>query len=378
MTPDFERISSACPRQWLYLLGEEGVVYSEAKNRIAGLDAAGVSAYLAFDAGAQIDDLKPLGDDHRAASTTDGALQAIHALSQGVFPDEDTPSDWPAFEPSQIKPSVTANIEIDGIPILLEYPGGQLEDLCRDYFRNCTISTRPARFCLSAQRKEFGWAIYVNGRQFFILQQEQQIGLGLIHAARSLLYAEGRYDVALHAAMVARGDCGVLLCAPREYGKSTLAAYLVAEGFELLTDEPALLSLDTLSVSRLRLPIGLKEGSWPILRPRWPQLAAAPVHLRSDGKRIRLLHPSQESSSRGSGRLSQIVFPCYSPAAPARIDPLSPFHMLRMLNEGGMVLAKHFTRTAFEALLKAIHLTPGYKLQYASLQDAARILVSRI
>ncbi|MGB6686743.1 MAG: hypothetical protein WBE76_02770 [Terracidiphilus sp.] len=373
MIPDFERITSACPRQWLYLLGEEGVVYSEAKNRFAGLDAAGVSAYLAFDAGAQIDDLKRLGGGDRAGPAS-GAVEAIYALSQGVFPGEDASADWPVIEPSQIAPSGAANIEIDGIPILLEFLAGQLEDLCRDYFRNCLPSTRPARFRLSAQRKESGWAICVNGREFFSSQQERQLGLGLMHAARSLLYAEGTYDVAFHAAMVSQGDCGVLLCAPREYGKSTLAAYLVAQGFDLLTDEPALLHLATLSVSRLRLPISVKEGSWPILRPHWPQLDAAPVHLRSDGQKIRLLHPLHERRSQGPGHLARIVFPRYRPAAPAQVETVSPLHMLRMLNEGGMVLAKHFARAGFEAFLNSIFLTPGYKLQYASLEDASRIL----
>ena len=61
---DFECIASSCPRQWLYLLGDEGAVYSEARNRFAGLDAAGVSAYLAFDAGAQIEDLSRVRDAH--------------------------------------------------------------------------------------------------------------------------------------------------------------------------------------------------------------------------------------------------------------------------------------------------------------------------
>jgi hypothetical protein len=205
----------------------------------------------------------------------------------------------------------------------------------------------------------------------FSLQHEQQLGLGLMHAARSLLYARGEYDVAFHAATIACGDCGVMLCAPREYGKSTLAAYLVACGGELLADEPSLLHLDRWSVSPLPMPISLKEGSWPILLEHWPQLACAPVHVRSDGVQIHMAHPSR--CSPRSRRLTHIVFPRYLPSSSAEVESLSPLDTLRLLSEGGMLLARQFTRANFEALLQSVWQTPAYRLPYASLEQAHRM-----
>ena len=370
---DFECIASSCPRQWLYLFGDEGVVYSEARNRFAGLDVTGVSAYLAFDAGAQIEDLRLIRDAHEPDAAS-GGLEAIHALAQGIFPD-DEPEDesmegWPDLSLSTH--SGTANVEIHGIPISLAYPAGPLEELCLDCFQNCAPSDKPARWRLSAQPTGSGWAIYLNDRKFFTLQHELQLGLGLMHAVRSLLYAEGKYDVAFHAAMVAYGDCGVMLCAPRECGKSTLAAYLVARGGDLLADEPSLLHLDTWSVSPFHMPISLKEGSWPILRQHWPQLAYVPVHVRSDGVKIRMAHPSRSFSQ--SHRLTHIVFPRYAPSSPAETESLSPLHTLRLLNEGGMLLAKQFARANFEALLQSVSQTPAYRFQYSSLEEAHRML----
>jgi hypothetical protein len=368
---DFECIASSCPRQWLYLLGDEGVVYSEARNRFAGLDAAGVSAYLAFDAGAQIEDLRRIRDAHQPNVASDG-LEAIHALAHGIFPD-DEPADEPFLDwPDPSAYSGAADIEIHGIPISLAYPTGSLEELCRDSFQNCAPSDKPARWRLSAQPTGSGWAIYINDRKLFFLQQERQLGLGLMHAARSLLYAQGEYDVALHAATIGSGHCGVMLCAPRECGKSTLAAYLIAQGCDLLADEPSLLHLDPWSVSPLRMPISLKEGSWPILRQHWPQLASAPVHVRSDGVKIRMAHPLCCSSQ--SRRLTHIVFPHYTPSSSAEVESLSPLHTLRLLNEGGMLLAKQFARANFDALLQSVWQTPAYRLQYPSLEEAHRIL----
>jgi hypothetical protein len=194
----------------------------------------------------------------------------------------------------------------------------------------------------------------------------------MLHAARSLLYAESRYDVAFHAGMVASDRCGLMLCAPREAGKSTLAAHLAAHGFDLVADEPALLDLETATVAPVCLPISLKETSWQFLREDWPRLDAAPIHLRSDGMKIRLAHP--ENWSPQPRPVTQIVFPSYGPSAVPKVDSLSLLGTLRLLNEGGMLLAKRFSREQFESLLEWLGRTAACRMQYASLQQARRML----
>jgi hypothetical protein len=375
---EYERIVCACPRQWLYLLGDEGVVYSEVQRRFAGLTAAGVSAYRAFDAGARIEDLRLAGNQHRPEAVSVGELEAIHELAHGIFPGHESGDeyveDWPdhdAWIPTHLG---AANIDLHGIPISLACPRGPWEELCRDCFRNCAPSDKPARWRLSAQTVENGWAIHINDRRLFSLRHEHQLGLGLLHAARLLLYSEGNYDIAFHAAMVALDDCGMMLCAPREYGKSTLAAYLVTQGFDFLTDEPALLDLDTWSISPVRLPISLKEGSWPILRQHWPQLTDAPVHMRSDGIKIRMAHPSQRRCSSQSRPLTHIVFPHYEASSSAAVESLSPLQALRLLSEGGLLLSKRFAREDFEVFLQSVRRTPAYRLQYTSSEEAQRML----
>ena len=371
-------IVCACPRQWLYLLGDEGVVYSEAQRRFAGLTAAGVSAYRAFDAGARIEDLRLAGNQHQPEAVSLGELETIHELTHGIFPgyesEDEYIGDWP--DPDAWIPTHpgAANIELHGIPISLAHPSGPWEELCLDCFRNCAPSNKPARWRLSAQPAENGWAIHINDRRLFSLRHEHQLGLGLLHAARLLLYSEGRYDVAFHAAMVAFGDCGMMLCAPREYGKSTLAAYLMSQGFDFVTDEPAFLDLDTWSVSPVGLPICLKEGSWPILGQHWPQLTDAPVHIRSDGTKIRMAHPSHERCSSQSRPLAHIVFPQYVASSSAEVESLTPLRALRLLSEGGLLLSKRFARKDFEVFLLSVQRTPAYRLQYSSFEEAQRML----
>src|SRR5271154_2975971 len=186
------RVASALPGQWLYLLDdEEGVVYSETKNRFAGLSAAGVSAYRAFDAGASVEDLRALSNAATRHSASAKGMDTVAALVRGVFPAEDSLLELPPLQHP-----VTASIEIHDIPALIEFPRGPLEELCRDYFRNCAPSTKPAKCHVYTQRAESGWTIYVNCCGMLSSLADEQLGLGFLHAGRCLLYVESRYDVA--------------------------------------------------------------------------------------------------------------------------------------------------------------------------------------
>jgi hypothetical protein len=366
------RIEIAHPSQWLYRLGDGAVIYSETQNRFSGLDAAGLSAYLAFDAGASLADLRMINTGLTHASESCDNLDAIYALSQGSFPADE--SQWPTVDISTAPDLGTANFEMAGIPIILECPPGQLGDLCRDYFGACRESDLPARFHLAAQKTQGGWSICVNGQVILSVQSDEQRGLGFMHAARSLLYACSNYHVAFHAAMVAHNNCGVMFCALRESGKSTLTAYLVSRGFDLLTDEPALLDLETGCVASLRLPISLKQGSWPVLQECWPHLTAAPVHLRSDGVKIILAHPPAERFSLTPRRLTCIVIPQYCPSSAPEIEAIAPLSLLGELVEGGLLLGRNFGQAKFESLMRLICAIPAYKIRFSALPEIYQML----
>jgi hypothetical protein len=265
-----------------------------------------------------------------------------------------------------------------GVPVSIHYPAGPQTDmiqrLCSDYFKRCEPTTLPARCHIAVQRNQDKWAVFVNGQSFMPLQHEEQLGLGLMHAARALLYHQAKYDIAFHAATVAQGEHGLLLCAPRESGKSTLAAYLFSQGFDLLTDEPALFHSDSWSITSLRVPVSLKEGSWSLLEKHWEQLANAPIHSRSDGMRIKLAHPGQPRHSQPPRRVTQIIFPRYSPGSAGCAERQSPLDTLRLLDQGGMTLARRCSRSDFESFLQFVCRTPALVLTYSSLEDAHKAL----
>ena len=357
------RVPCAHPGQWLYLLADAGVVFSETHNRFVGLSSAGVAAYQAFDAGATLEDLRAYNQPTRSVS-----MDTIHALSHGIFPAGEPRVVWPPLQHD-----LTANLEIQDVPVRIDFPPGPSEQLCRDCFRSCPPTAKPAKCHISARRTGDSWAIYANDCEILASLAEEQLGLGFLHAARSLLYAQSEYDVAFHAATVANDRCGIMFSAPREAGKSTLAAYLVSHGFHLVADEPTLLDLDTGCVPSLTLPVSLKEQSWTVLQNEWPQLSQAPIHVRSDGIRVRFLHPPP-ASRPSSPRLTHILFPEYQSSSSARIERLTPLETLRLLNEAGMLLAKHLSPHKFEAFLKTISATPAHTLKYGSLPEAFSII----
>lgn len=367
------------PQQWLYLFGDEGVVYSEIQNRFAGLDASATAAYRAFETGATLRDLEAFAGSHNSGSVSEDRLPAILALSKGVFPPEEACAGWPAFDHYQLPDSETPDlpavtVEVGSTSVLLRYPRGPLEELCRDIFRSCSRTTRLPFHQISAFSKEDAWAVCGNGIEVLSSLRDGQLALGFLHVIRALLYAEGEYDVAFHAAMVSDGKYGIMLSAPREYGKSTLAAHLVSRGYGLVTDEPALLCLNSGSVASLRMPISLKEGSWALFQNDWSQLSSSPVHVRSDGTKIRLLHPPPERLSAASECLTHIVFPRFSPTSGPCVERLSPWQTLCLLNEGGLILGKHLSLEDFEAFLRWVSLTPAYAFRYGSLEEADHLI----
>ena len=374
----FDRRPTLLPGQWLYLFGDGAVIYSESENRFAGLDDKGLSAYLALEAGATVDDLRHAGGT--VTSDFDTGLNAIYELTRGVFPSE-IKEDWPVLNANAspdagVSPGASRveTVRIAGVPVSIEYPAGPLEALCRDYFRNCPADSGPPRCFLTARRGTDGWVIDANGHEFLLLQNEEQLGLGLMHAVRAMLYAEAAYDVAFHAAAVTYRNSAILLCAPREAGKSTLAAYLVAHGFELLADEPSFLELHTCTVSSLPLPLSLKEGSWLPLQRELPYFSCGPLHMRSDGVRICLAHAPSDRHALQARPLTRIIFPQYDSSSETSSERLNPLQTLALLNESGLLAAEDLGREGFERFLELLGRTPAHRIRYSSLEKMGELL----
>lgn len=121
----------------------------------------------------------------------------------------------------------------------------------------------------------------------------------------------------LHASAMAKGDRAVLLAAPSESGKSTLAAGLLRAGFDYVTDELVAIDPDTGLIQPYPKPISIDKGSWEVLADLRPQV---PDHLSDYVRDQWQVAPDRVA---GPCRPTLVVFPRYDADGPTTLEPRS-------------------------------------------------------
>lgn len=96
---------------------------------------------------------------------------------------------------------------------------------------------------------------------------------GLFQGIIERLHPGATWLAIIHGGAVARNAKAAIIAAPPGSGKSTLIAYLVAHGYEYLSDDLVPLRADGM-VAPFPLPIGVKPGAAPDLAPFYPSLDA--------------------------------------------------------------------------------------------------------
>ena len=190
----------------------------------------------------------------------------------------------------------------------------------------------------------------------------------LLHDLTLTLVRHCRQHLVFHAAGLAWGERGLLLCGESGSGKSTLAAHLVANGFDYLTDELVALSPEGI-ISGLARPIVLKAGSKSIWQ-RWLDMPYrhSPVHFDNGST---LLDPALLGAGRVRGFASPhlLLFPRYTAGRPFQVQPLSSataaFHLLhRLLN------ADSLASQGFADAVQLARQTAAYSLVYGDASAA--------
>lgn len=183
----------------------------------------------------------------------------------------------------------------------------------------------------------------------------------------------------IHAGVVGNGEACLLLPGAPGSGKSTLTAALVHDGYQLYSDEVALLADGTFDVFPVPLAICVKASGVDALASRFPSVRDLPMHLRADGKRVGYLSPPPSSlAPNGSAcRVAALVFPRYSATATTALVQIPAVDALQQLLDECLVLRERLDVGRVERLVTWIGSIPAYRLAYASI-DAATSLVGTI
>ncbi len=119
----------------------------------------------------------------------------------------------------------------------------------------------------------------------------------------------------IHAASLEKNGKGIIISASSGSGKSTLCAYLVSQGWRLLSDELALLDPETLKMDGMARPISLKNQSIEVIKPYFEPSHFSQVAVDTHKGTICLLKPPLSSIEQAHKSVEPklLVFINYNP-----------------------------------------------------------------
>lgn len=173
----------------------------------------------------------------------------------------------------------------------------------------------------------------------------------------------------LHAAAVADGDRALIIPASSGSGKSTLTAWLVANGFNYLSDELILLEDD--KISAVERPIQIKANGIDAVSPLLIHEALSDNKAKGEqgimrGKLVNAVFPASlggRASSASEHSLSAIVYPTYRQGSGFSFEQMSSAEagMSMMTNH---VNARNLEGHGFGEMMQLIRDTACYRLEY--------------
>jgi HprK-related kinase A len=185
---------------------------------------------------------------------------------------------------------------------------------------------------------------------------------------------QAHHFLTLHAAVIERNGCAVIMPAPPGSGKSTLCAGLINRGWRLLSDELALISLVDGLISPLGRPVSLKNQSLQVIGKFAPGAVLNKVtHDTSKGS-VSHMKVLSEHLVRIDERAKPrwVVFPKYVADSKAELTPRSRANSMLELGRNSF----NYTvlgLTGFEVLGGVISKSDCYDFQYSQLEDAVRV-----
>ena len=217
-----------------------------------------------------------------------------------------------------------------------------------------------------------GAVFKADGRPFFVPLTVAQAFACLEWGLNWCVTANMHNFLILHAAVIERGGKCAILPAPPGSGKSTLCAGLVMKGWRLLSDELALLDLDSGLVYGMARPINLKNASIDVIRRFAPEaILTKPVPNTSKGT-VALLRPPPDSvrRAREPAQPAWVILPKYEPNAEATMTPQAKAETFMLLAEQTFNYNIHGVR-AFDGIGNLLDKADSFRFTYSSLDDAS-------
>ncbi|MDC8830352.1 HprK-related kinase A [Alteromonas gilva] len=179
----------------------------------------------------------------------------------------------------------------------------------------------------------------------------------------------------LHSSVVAKNGQAILLPAASGSGKTTLATYLGAHGWEMFSDELAVLDLHSNRVNPLFRPASLKNDSINIIRKSCPSVtfsATTAATHKGDIAHAKL-YSYEQFNTFGKCPVNAVVFPKYVAQSNTKVMTLSQAEGFASLTRQGFNYNVLGTK-GFSTLATVATNSRFYYVEYSDLADMSDLL----
>jgi hypothetical protein len=240
------------------------------------------------------------------------------------------------------------------------------------HFAHCSTEVGPliADYHIAAIT-ETGFSVSANSGVLYPQLTFEQVLWNLMQDALTRLNGSCITGPVLHAAALENTGNDVILCGQSGSGKSSLAAWLLANGFRYLTDEVVVCSQDGERIDGFTRSLILKRGSAFIWQHWLSDMATDKFLGFADGSAWidPLLFNADGISTQVEPRL--LVFPVYAPEAAFCAERLSPaetlFHLLQNL-----VNARNIPDHGLTVAARLARRVKAFSLIYSDIESATK------
>jgi hypothetical protein len=218
---------------------------------------------------------------------------------------------------------------------------------------------------------ETDFSVSLNGSFLFSGISLDQVLWLLMQDSITQLNGASSMGIVLHAAALAYRDHGLILCGQSGCGKSSLAAWLAADGLQYLTDEVIVFPLNGGKISGLCRSIILKSGSSFIWKRWLGKIKSDEFHYFKDGSVWITPTLLNAHAVRASVAPHLLIFPRYTPEAPFSVQRLTTADALFRLLQC-LVNARNFPDGGMSATTCLAKQVTTYSLTYSDIENATQ------
>jgi len=378
-----QRVDSKHSHLYLYLSRETLFVWSTLKKELLALEGVHAALFFYMEEHDNSEDIynyvKIQGIPH--SQELEKVINTIDALFQTKKKKEATQSfsiesslQQKEMQQTPLKDVLYYKLN-DNASFSLSIEDKSIEKEILTPFKHLQIDKHPIdlAFFIDVKREDNHYEILLNGEKDSEVYDKKHLVPLLYDLVRIHYYQTHDFLVAMHAAALTYKGHLLILPGTSGVGKSTLASYLMYNGFKLYSDELTVINSQN-EIVPLPLCSTIKEGSWEFVSGFMPTVNTLEHHLRFDKQKIKYVVPPSIAYKEESIQNSCILFPQYKKGSQTLLNPLSTVEALALLinSQYHLIDPKNFDKV-YEFLL-FISNSKLLRLTYCDADEALNIL----